>query len=90
MQLSYITVFRPPRSMLPGHIGPECGTERLTYWLSQFGQYSSASSYSVISFLNAFLHFLHMNTISIVFASGCCWFSAWHSAHCSLAVDPEF
>lgn len=51
-----------------------------TKWLSQCGQYSSASSNSCASLRKHFLHFLHANVISKVRSSSCVSFSAWHSA----------
>ena len=38
------------------------------------------SSYAAMAFRNAFLHFLHWNTISTIHASRCTSCSTWHAA----------
>lgn len=57
----------------------------ITKWLSQWGQYSSLSSNSVMSLRKHFLHFLQAKAISIVCLRVWSCVSAWHSAqsnHC--------
>jgi len=55
-------------------------TASRTKWLSQWGQYSSASSNSCASFRKHFRHFLQANVISRVCRSSCDSCSWWHSA----------
>lgn len=52
----------------------------MTKWLSQWGQYSSASSNSLASLRKHFLHFLQANVISNVWRRGCDSCSWWHWA----------
>ena len=52
----------------------------MTKWLSQWGQYSSFSSQSVVSLRKHFLHFLHANVISVLCRSWWLSASAWHCA----------
>ena len=58
-------------------------------WLSQCGQYSSASSNSSTALRNARLHFLHRKTISMVGMSS--WssphFSMWHSGQSNQSLQ---
>ncbi len=51
-----------------------------TKWLSQCGQYSSASSNSFASLRKHLRHFLHANVISNARSSSCDSCSPWHSA----------